>query len=97
MTTDNARNIVLALENLTWPHVGCFAHTFQLGVQKAMDVPEMTRALGWAKRMVSHFSDITFQITRESIDQDPPEKWQKKKGDLMSISKIFVNQQQKMI
>lgn len=28
---------------------------FQLVVQKAMDVPGMARALGWAKQMVSHF------------------------------------------
>ena len=54
-TTDNARNIVLAHENLNWPHVGCFAHTFQFGVQKAMEVPEIARALGRAKRLVSHF------------------------------------------
>ena len=31
------------------------------------------------------FSDITFQITRENIDQEPPEKWQNKKGGLMTI------------
>ena len=52
---------------------------FRLGVQKAMDVPGIARALGWAKQMVKtfpSFSKITLQITRESIDQEPPQKWQ---------------------
>ena len=54
-TTDNARNIVLAVTALDWPHFGCFAHTLQLGVQKAMDIPEMRKALGRAKRLAGHF------------------------------------------
>ena len=52
-TTNNARNIVLALENLNWPHVGCLL--LQLGVQKAMEVPEIAITLGQAKRLVSDF------------------------------------------
>ena len=54
--TDNAKNISLAVEQLNWSHVGCFAHTLQLEVQKAMELPEMSRALGRAKRLVSHFN-----------------------------------------
>jgi len=54
--TDNARNICLALEILDVMHVGCFAHTIQLGVQKVMDLPEMSKAIGRAKRLVSHFN-----------------------------------------
>lgn len=54
--TDNAKNISLAIEQLDWLHVGCFAHTLQLGVQKAMELPEMAKALGRAKRLVSHFN-----------------------------------------
>ena len=34
----------------------CFTHTIQLGVQKAMDLPEMSKAIGRAKRLVSHFN-----------------------------------------
>ena len=40
---------MLALESLDWPHQCCFAHTLQLGVNKAMELPEI------AKRMVTHF------------------------------------------
>lgn len=42
-TTDNARNIFSALDNLDWPYVTCFAHTIHLGIHKAMEVPEITR------------------------------------------------------
>ena len=55
VTTDNARNIVNALGILQWQHFGCFAHTLQLGVKKAMDVPQISKVLGRAKRLVSHF------------------------------------------
>ena len=55
-TTDNARNIVLAIEMLEWQHFSCFAHTLQLGVQKAMDLPQVSKALARARRLVSHFN-----------------------------------------
>ena len=51
-TTDNARNI---LENLNGSIVGCFAHTFPLGVQKSMEVSELARTLGRTKCLVSYF------------------------------------------
>ena len=51
---DNASNIIAALDNLSWPIFGCFSHTLQLAVQKALCVPEMARAVGRAKRIVTH-------------------------------------------
>ena len=54
-TTDNARNIVNAIEILSWQHFGCFAHTLQLGVKKTMQVPQVAKALGRARNLVSHF------------------------------------------
>ena len=44
------------LEILDVMHIGCFAHTIQLGVQKVLDLPEMSKAIGRAKRLVSHFN-----------------------------------------
>ena len=44
-TTDNARNIVLAIEMLNWQHFSCIAHTLQLVVQKAMATPQVTKPL----------------------------------------------------
>ena len=44
-TTDNAKNIVNALELLSWQHFGCFAHTLQLDVvKKCMKVPQVSKA-----------------------------------------------------
>ena len=54
--TDIARSKCLALEILDVMHIGCFAHTIQLGVQKVMDLPELSKAIGRAKWLVSHFN-----------------------------------------
>ena len=62
-TTDNAKNITAAVESLGWKQFGCFAHTLHLGVQKAMAVPEMAKALGQAKRLLSHFHHSTSPLT----------------------------------
>ena len=53
--SDNASNIVLAINMLQWQHFGCFAHTLQLGVRKALDIPQLSRAIGRAKRLVTFF------------------------------------------
>ena len=55
-TTDNARYIVLAIDMLNWQHFSCIAHTLQLGVQKVMAIPQVTKALAHARRLVSHFT-----------------------------------------
>ena len=101
-TTDNARNIVLALDNLDWPHVGCFAHTLQLGVKKAMEVPEIARALGRAKRLVSHFhpsvksTNVLHQKQKDlhhaeqNLIQDVPTRWN---SSYYMIERILKQQQ----
>ena len=101
-TTDNARNIVLALDNLDWPHIGCFAHTLQLGVQKAMEVPEIARALGRAKRLVSHFhhsvksTNVLRQKQKDlhhaeqNLIQDVPTRWN---SSYYMIERILKQQQ----
>ncbi len=43
------------MESIEWPHVGCFAHTIQLSIKKAMEVPEVAKALGRARHLVGHF------------------------------------------
>ena len=35
--------------------MGCFAHMLQLGVKKAMQVPQVAKALGRARDLVSYF------------------------------------------
>jgi len=44
-TTDNGLNIVSALDQLGWINIRCFAHTLQLAVLKAVDVPAVSKAL----------------------------------------------------
>ena len=52
-STDNASNICLAMSILGWPHFPCFSHTLQLGVKKAMEIPQVTKAIGRVKRVAN--------------------------------------------
>ena len=53
--TDNASNITAAITKLEWQRLGYFSHTLQLGVQKALNLSAVSRALGRGRRLVSHF------------------------------------------
>ena len=55
VTSDNALNIINAIESLSWQHFGCFAHTLQLGVEKVMQVTQVSKALGHCHNLVAHF------------------------------------------
>ena len=58
-TTDKASKIVSAMSVLEWPHFRCFGHTFQLAVKEAMEIPQVTKAIVRARRLVSHFHHPT--------------------------------------
>ena len=49
---DNAANITAAIDR---QRIGCFSHTLQLSVQKALNLPVMSRAIAHEKCLVSHF------------------------------------------
>ena len=71
VTTDNARNIVCAIEILSWPRFGCLAHTLQLGVKKSMEIPQVSRVLARAQRVVTHFhhsSKSTYILKQKQTD-----------------------------
>jgi len=71
VTSDNARNIVDAIENLSWQHFGCFAHTLQLGVKKVMQVAQVSKALGCCRNLVTHFhhsSKSTYVLKQKQRD-----------------------------
>ena len=53
--TDNASNITAAISRMEWLHLGCFSHTLQLGVQKAVSLTEVSRAFGRARKVFGHF------------------------------------------
>ena len=42
---DNASNITLAVQNLGWQSVPCFAHTLQLAVNKGLEVSQINNWL----------------------------------------------------
>ena len=75
ITTDNGANIVSAINLLGWSdrHVPCFSHTLQLGVQKAMAIPSVSKALGRCRRLVGHFhhsskSNYLLQKKQEALN-----------------------------
>ena len=86
-TTDNGRNIAMAMEILGWPHMPCFSHTLQLAVEDAMKLPEVSKALARCRRLVSHFnhsSKSTYLLRQKQADlhhkqlslvQDVPTRW----------------------
>ena len=59
IVTDNASNITAAIYQLGCQRFGCFSHTLRLSVQKALNLSSISRALGRAKRLVSHFHSST--------------------------------------
>ena len=56
ITTDNGSNILAAVDLLHWPHVSCFSHTLQFGVEKAMKLPQVAKALARCRCLVGHFN-----------------------------------------
>ena len=55
VTSDNAHNIVNAIESLSWQHFGYFVHALQLGVLKVMQVAQVSKELGLCHNLVTHF------------------------------------------
>jgi len=55
VVTDNASNITAAIARLELQCLGCFSHTLQLSVHKALSLPAISKAVGRGKRLVSHF------------------------------------------
>ena len=42
-TTDNAANIVLAMEILGLEHFCCFSHSLQFAINPAFDIPQVSK------------------------------------------------------
>lgn len=53
--TDDTSNITAAIGKMEWVHFGCFSHTLQLGVQKAISLTEVSRAFDQARKLVGYF------------------------------------------
>ena len=53
--TDNARNMINAINGMGLRHFPCMGHTLQLGILKAFDVGPVKTALACVSNIVSHF------------------------------------------
>ncbi len=85
--TDNAANIVNACEIRKYPHLGCFAHTLNLAVQRALLVPEVSRLVGKCHQIVAFFNrsdqkntalkskEAELELRELSVIQDVKTRW----------------------
>ena len=55
VVTDNVSNITAAIARLNRQCIDAFSHTLQLSVQKALNLPVISRVIGCGKCLVSHF------------------------------------------
>ena len=55
VTTDNASNMVLAMNVLEWTRIPCFSHSLQLAVEDELKLPQVSYALARCRRLISYF------------------------------------------
>ena len=53
--TDNASNMLVAVEILEWSHLPCFAHTLELAINKGLDSNVLIQLSSLGRKLVSHF------------------------------------------
>ena len=87
VTTDNASNMVLAIDLLESTRIPCFSHSLQLAVEDAVKLPRVSHALAKCRRLVSHFHHSTkssYLLKQKQIDlhqeqlcliRDVPSRW----------------------
>ena len=68
-TTDSGSNIVKALHDMNIRRLSCAGHTLNLAVQKAIQVRQVTTAIGRCRKVVAHFH-------RSRVDQEVLQKKQ---------------------
>ena len=55
MTTDNARNIILAVSKMRWSSFPCFGHTLQIAIRVGLQLPSLSRLSARCRKLVGHF------------------------------------------
>ncbi|XP_011408230.1 PREDICTED: zinc finger BED domain-containing protein 1-like [Amphimedon queenslandica] len=76
LTTDSAANMVSAARNLGLTRISCFGHNLHLGITKALDKDRRCdRAIGVAKKIVSHFSCSWKKRRDLTLAQDVKTRW----------------------
>ena len=79
LTTDNARNILNAGKLAGFePHIGCVAHTINLGTQRGLQVKQLETLLGRIRRVVTYFhkssTATTILKSKQAILEIPQHK-----------------------
>ena len=85
ITTDNASNMSLAARELNFFQVGCLAHTLQLAIEDGLKLPQISKSLGAARKLVGHFSHSALatncllskqtDLPKLKLIQDVPTRW----------------------
>lgn len=70
VVTDNASNMLAAMDILEWNHMPCFACTLQLAVNKGMDATSLIQLSSHSKKLVSHFKHSALATAALSRKQE---------------------------
>ena len=74
LTTDNTSNMSVAAGILKYRHVGCFAHTLQLGIEDGLKVPQISKTLSVSRQLVGHFNHSVIATDGLLSKQEGPQK-----------------------
>ena len=99
--TDNAANVVKGCEVGEFPHIGCFAHTMNIAVNKALQVNEVKSLIGKCRKLVSvfrssylktdklHKAQATLEMKELQLIQDVETRWNSALMMLRRLLKVY--------
>ena len=70
VVTDNASNMLAAVNILEWNHLPCFVHTLQLAVNKGMEANSLIQLSSLGRKLVSYFKHSALATTALSRKQE---------------------------
>ena len=100
-TTDNSQSIGSTIGLLGIEQFPCIAHTLQLAIMKALQVPRVHNTIARCKKLVEHFKkssketyklcekQVVLQIFQHQLMQECPTRW----GSTQSMLKRLAEQQ----
>ena len=99
--TDNAANIMGACDKAEYPHFGCFAHTLNLAVNRALEVSEVSKLVGKCRKVVAFFkmsdqktsqlksAEATLELEQLKLIQDVVTRWNSALAMCRRILRVF--------
>ena len=67
---DNARNMDIAVTELGWDDVPCFAHTLQLAVRSGLEQSQIAKLVAVGRKLVGHFKHSAVAMTSLKAKQE---------------------------